>query len=81
MAFEPSGEEIDVLGCFLHAESVLLATEDLQLSLPVIKDIVFHLFHHRYLKNADGSIHFNKDELENTALIVTAKGHKFLVEN
>jgi hypothetical protein len=79
MAFEPSGEEIDVLACFLHGENVRLATEDIQLSLPVIKDIVYLLFHHRYLKNVDGSIHFNKDDIEDTPLIITAKGHRFLV--
>jgi len=44
----------------------------------VVKDILYHLFHHRYLKNVGGGILFHKDDLENTFFIITAKGYELL---
>lgn len=78
MPFEPTKDDVDVLSCFLHAETMAAAVEDTDLDVFVIKDILYHLFHHRYLKNVDGGILFHKDDLESTSFIITAKGYELL---
>jgi len=78
MPFEPTKDDLDVLSCFLHAEKLEAAMEDSELGLFVIKDIIYQLFHHRYLKNLNGGILFHKDEIESIEFIITAKGYDLL---
>ena len=78
MPFEPSKDDLDVLSCFLHAETLASAVEDTELDLFVIKDIIYQLFHHRYLKNVEGNILFHKDEIDSIQFIITAKGMELL---
>ncbi len=74
MAFELRAEDIAVLRYFVHAETCENIAYELNLSEPVIKDIIYNLFHYRFIKNIKGGMLFPKDKLREAHFIATAKG-------
>ncbi len=79
---EVGGDEILVMERMIHAEALESILDEINLSKPVIIDIVKQLLHHRYIKALDSSnqqkLTVNMDAILKVKFQLTAKGLKEL---
>lgn len=79
---EIGGDEILVMERMIHAEALESIIYEINLSKPVIIDIVKQLLHHRFIKALDASnqqkLTVNMDAILKVKFQLTAKGLKEL---
>ena len=75
-------DELLVMSRLIHVETLQQVVEEINLSRPVIIDIVKQLLHYRYVKALDISnnqrLTFNVDQILQTRFQLTAKGYEEL---
>jgi hypothetical protein len=75
-------DELLVMNHLIHVETLQQVVEEINLSRPVIIDIVKQLLHYRYVKALDLSnnqrLTFNVDQILQTRFQLTAKGYEEL---
>lgn len=79
---EIGADELKVLGCMIHAESMETIIQETGFQSKVALDIVRSLVHYRYLKavdaNGKGLNMFSPDKLRHVRFMLTAKGFEAL---
>jgi hypothetical protein len=75
-------DELLVMNHLIHVETLQQVVEEIDLSRPVVIDIVKQLLHYRYIKALDLSnnqrLTFNVDQILQTRFQLTAKGYEEL---
>jgi hypothetical protein len=75
-------DELLVMNHLIHVETLQQVVEEINLSRPVVIDIVKQLLHYRYVKALDLSnnqrLTFNVDQILQTRFQLTAKGYEEL---
>lgn len=75
-------DELLVMNHLIHVETLQQVVEEINLSRPVVIDIVKQLLHYRYIKALDWSnnqrLTFNVDQILQTRFQLTAKGYEEL---
>lgn len=75
-------DELLVMNHLIHVETLQQVVEEIDLSRPVVIDIVKQLLHYRYIKALDLSnnqrLTFNIDQILQTRFQLTAKGYEEL---
>jgi|694.fasta_scaffold51267_5 hypothetical protein len=75
-------DELLVMSRLIHVETLQQVVEEIDLSRPVVIDIVKQLLHYRYVKALDLSnnqrLTFNVDQILQTRFQLTAKGYEEL---
>lgn len=75
-------DELLVMNCLIHVETLQQVVEEVKLSQPIVVDIIKQLLHHRYVKALDLSnnqrLTFNVDKILQTHFQLTAKGYEEL---
>jgi hypothetical protein len=75
-------DELLVMNRLIHVETLQQVVEEINLSRPVVIDIVKQLLHYRYVKTLDLSnnqrLTFNVDQILQTRFQLTAKGYEVL---
>ena len=75
-------DELLVMNHLIHVETLQQVVEEIDLSRPVVIDIVKQLLHYRYIKALDLSnnqrLTFNVDQILQTRVQLTAKGYEEL---
>ena len=75
-------DELLVMNHLIHVETLQQVVEEINLSRPVVIDIVKQLLHYRYVKALDISnnqrLTFNVDQILQTRFQLTAKGYEEL---
>jgi hypothetical protein len=75
-------DELLVMSRLIHVETLQQVVEEINLSRPVVIDIVKQLLHYRYVKALDISnnqrLTFNVDQILQTRFQLTAKGYEEL---
>jgi hypothetical protein len=75
-------DELLVMSRLIHVETLQQIVEEIELSRPVVVDIVKQLLHYRYVKAVDLSnnqrLTFNVDQILQTRFQLTAKGYEEL---
>jgi hypothetical protein len=75
-------DELLVMNHLIHVETLQQVVEEINLSRPVVIDIVKQLLHYRYIKALDLSnnqrLTFNVDQILQTRFQLTAKGYEEL---
>lgn len=78
MAFEIGKDEMAILNCLIHPESLDVLFREVELSEAVIRDVLLNLIHHNYVYvlSEDGKKIkiFDKDRLFEVRFGMTAKG-------
>jgi hypothetical protein len=75
-------DELLVMSRLIHVETLKQVVEEIDLSRPVVIDLVKQLLHYRYVKALDLSnnqrLTFNVDQILQTRFQLTAKGYEEL---
>ena len=75
-------DELLVMSRLIHVETLQQVVEEINLSRPVVIDIVKQLLHYRYVKALDITnnqrLTFNVDQILQTRFQLTAKGYEEL---
>lgn len=80
--FEIKSDELRVMGCLIHAETVETVIRETGIQSRVVIDIIRHLFHYRYIKpvsdTGKGMAMFEIDTILNVRFILSSKGYSVL---
>ena len=75
-------DDLSVLNCLVHAESIKMVQAETGLSAKVVLDIIRTLWHHRYIKAVDANekevLMVDVDLLKKARFRLTAKGFEEL---
>lgn len=76
--FEIGPDELKVMNCMVHAESLETVVTETKFPPKVVLDIIRHLVHYRYLKPVDSEgktlAMFSPDKMKKIRFMLTAKG-------